>query len=63
MIDTDGILTSVVGTGTSGFSGDRRAAIDAELNTPGGLAFDEDGNLYIVDSRNYRIRKVTFEES
>ena len=57
-IDTDGIITTVAGTGVAGFSGDGGAATEAQLNMPIGLALDTQGNLYILDSYNYRVRRV-----
>lgn len=51
-------VSAAVGTGTSGFSGDGAAAIDAELNFPSSIVMDTAGNLYIADQGNYRIRKV-----
>ncbi len=54
-----GSITTVAGTGTSGFSGDGGAATAAQLNRPSGVAVDSDGNLFIADQGNNRIRKVT----
>jgi sugar lactone lactonase YvrE len=54
-----GVLLTVAGTGTAGFSGDGSAATSAALNVPTGLAFDSQGNLFIADTGNYRIRRVT----
>jgi trimeric autotransporter adhesin len=54
-----GVITTVVGNGTAGFSGDAGLATSAELNVPNGVAFDITGNLYIADDGNNRIRKVT----
>lgn len=53
-----GIITTVAGTGTQGFSGDGGPATSAELNLPGNIAFDNMGNLYFPDTANNRIRKV-----
>jgi N-acetylneuraminic acid mutarotase len=54
-----GIITTVAGNGTEGYSGDGGAATSAELDTPTGVAVDTSGNLYIVDLNNDLIRKVT----
>jgi hypothetical protein len=54
-----GIITTIVGNGTAGFSGDGGLATSAEINLPYGIAFDAAGNLYIADQNNNRIRKVT----
>ena len=53
-----GIVTTIVGNGTVGFSGDSGLATMASLHTPGGLAIDNNNNLYFVDIYNNRIRKV-----
>ena len=53
-----GIITTVAGNGHAGFSGDNGAAIQAELDSPSGLALDSAGNLYIADTGNCFIRKV-----
>ncbi len=55
---TGGILTTVAGNGTAGYSGDLVPAITAELNTPFGLWLDTTGNLYLADRDNFRVRKV-----
>ncbi len=52
------IISTIAGTGTSGYRGDGWAAISAMVNIPSGLAFDAIGNLYIADGGNNRIRKV-----
>ena len=57
-VDTNGIITTVVGNGIFGFSGDGAAATNASLYLPYGGAFDASGNLYIPDEQNNRIRKV-----
>ena len=57
-ISTDGTISTVAGTGTTGFSGDNGAATSAQLATPWGMTLDDEGNIYISDSYNHRIRKV-----
>jgi hypothetical protein len=57
-VGTNGIITTVAGDGTAGYSGDGGAAIDGELNYPFGVAVDSFGNLFIADTSNQRIRKV-----
>ncbi|HKE22357.1 MAG TPA: hypothetical protein VKB88_08205 [Bryobacteraceae bacterium] len=54
-----GIITTVAGKGTRGFSGDNGPATSAELNSPYGIAVDTAGNLYIADTNNNVIRKVS----
>jgi hypothetical protein len=56
---TTGIITTVAGNGTPGFSGDGGSALDASLHDPSGIAFDASGHLYIADTYNNRIRRVT----
>jgi uncharacterized protein (TIGR03437 family) len=56
---SNGIITTVVGSGVAGFSGDNGPATSAELAGPVGVAVDSAGNLYIADSGNNRIRKVS----
>ena len=54
-----GVIRTYAGTGASGFSGDGGPATSAALYTPQGLDVDANGNLYIADTNNQRIRKVT----
>ncbi len=54
----DGKIRTVAGTGQSGYRGDGELAVDAVLQAPAGLAFDGEGNLYIADTLNDRVRKV-----
>ena len=56
---TNGVITTVAGSGTQGFSGDNGLATSAELNYPSGVAVDSAGNLYLADSSNNRIRKIS----
>jgi len=58
-IDTSGIITTIAGTGAPGFSGDNGLATQAQLNGPSSLAFDNAGNLFIVDTNNHCIRKIS----
>jgi len=59
-IAANGTITTVAGTGAPGYSGDNGPATGAQLSTPiFGLAVDSAGNLYISDSNNYRVRRVT----
>ena len=57
-IATDGTISTVVGTGAAGYSGDGGPAVDAQINTPTSVFADIAGNLYIADVGNQRIRKV-----
>jgi sugar lactone lactonase YvrE len=54
----DGIIGAVAGSGTNGFAGDGKAALNADLSHPTGVAVDSFGNLFIADNGNNRIRKV-----
>jgi trimeric autotransporter adhesin len=53
------VITTVAGNGNPGFGGDGGTATSALLNAPAGLAVDSVGNLYIADSNNAVVRKVT----
>jgi sugar lactone lactonase YvrE len=58
-VDTTGKITTYAGTGQAGDTGDQGPAIDAELHLPSGVAVDPAGNLYIADTQNSAIRKVS----
>lgn len=57
-VNTAGIISTVVGAGPLGFSGDGGPATNAQLNGTSGMDVDGAGNIYIADHFNYRIRKV-----
>ena len=57
-INTSGIITTIAGTGTAGYSGDGGAATIATLNGARGIAVDAYGDVYIADANNNCIRKV-----
>jgi uncharacterized protein (TIGR03437 family) len=53
-----GVITTIAGNGTAGYTGDKAAATAAELNNPTGVAVDSSGNVYIADSANMVVRMV-----
>ncbi len=57
-IESPGVLRLLAGGGRSGFAGDGTAARGALLSGPRGLAFNRNGDLFIADSNNFRIRRV-----
>jgi len=59
-IGTNGIITTIAGRTASGFFGDGGPATNALQNHPSGITFDGFGNLFIADTGNNRIRKLTF---
>jgi hypothetical protein len=54
-----GVITTVVGNGVEGFGGDGGVATAAVIDSPGGLAVDAAGNLYLADTHNGRVRVVS----
>jgi hypothetical protein len=56
-----GIITTVAGNGTEGYSGDGGQALSAQLDYPADVALDDSGNIYIADADNHCIRKVSFQ--
>jgi uncharacterized protein (TIGR03437 family) len=55
----NGVISTVAGNGTLGYSGDDGPATSAQLSWPEGVAVDSAGNLYVADQNNNRIRKVS----
>jgi uncharacterized protein (TIGR03437 family) len=55
----DGTITTIAGTGRSGYGGDGGPAVNALLDTPGALVVDPSGNIFFYDSGNARIRKIS----
>jgi sugar lactone lactonase YvrE len=60
-VSPDGIIHTVAGNGTFGFSGDGGPAISAQLAAPSSLAIDSGGNLFVADTYNDRIREITLD--
>ncbi len=58
-VNPQGTISTVAGSGVSGFSGDGGPATAASLNHPNGVAVDTGGNVYIADTFNHRVRKVS----
>jgi len=58
-VNTSGIITTFAGTGTPNYAGDGGAATAAALFTPSGVVADPAGNVYIADTQNSAIRKVS----
>jgi sugar lactone lactonase YvrE len=57
-VDTQGVITTIGGTGAAGYSGDGGPATQARFNTPHGIASDRAGNVYVADPPNQRIRRI-----
>jgi len=55
----NGAISTIAGNATAGFNGDNGSGPAAQLNTPIGVAVDASGNLFIADSANNRVRKVS----
>src|SRR5206468_9249617 len=57
-VSSDGIVSTVAGNGSPGYSGDGGQAINAQLTLPGGVAVDGAGNVYFADPTNHAIRRL-----
>ena len=53
-----GVITTIAGSGKDGYDGDERPAIEAALNTPSAVAAAPNGDIYIADTLNYRVRMI-----
>ena len=58
-IDPTGTITTFAGTGSAGFGGDGGMAPEAQLNSPDGISVDTAGNVYLADTWNHRLRKIS----
>lgn len=57
-VDANGVITTFAGSGERGDAGDDGPALEAQFNGPTGVAIDAEGNVYISDRWNHRVRKV-----
>src|SRR5262249_24524817 len=62
-VDPSGVISTLAGSGAFGFAGDGGSAVSAQLASPNSVSVDDTGNLYIADTGNNRIRKVTRDGS
>ncbi len=58
-VDSTGMITTIAGTGSAGYAGDSGPATAAALHAPMGIAVDRNGNLFVADSANHAIRRIT----
>ena len=58
-LDQNGIITRVAGNSRTGYAGDGGPALSAQFSAASGVAVDAAGNVYVADSGNYRVRKVS----
>lgn len=61
-LDSHGVIRTIAGTGEAGYRGDGGPALYALFHTPGGLAFDDEGNLYVADTLNQRVRRINVND-
>jgi uncharacterized protein (TIGR03437 family) len=54
-----GVVTTIAGDGESGFGGDQGAALADRLSSPRGVALDRAGNIYVADTGNHRVRRIS----
>ena len=60
LVRPDGIIVTIAGDGNQGFSGDGMDPAMAQFDSPSAVALDAQGNVFIADTNNGRIRKITF---
>jgi len=53
-----GVIITVAGSGENGYDGDEKSAVEAALNTPSAVAAAPNGDIYIADTLNYRVRMI-----
>lgn len=58
-VDNSGIISTIAGNGSIGFSGDGGSALSAQISSPSGICTDKLGNVYFIDYGNNRVRKIT----
>jgi uncharacterized protein (TIGR03437 family) len=58
-VNSKGVITTIAGTGAAGSTGDGGAATAATFNSPQGIAVDSSGNIYVSDTANARVRKIS----
>lgn len=63
LVSPAGMISTVAGSGIAGFSGEKGPATEAQLNEPASVVLDVAGNLYIADSGNNRVRKISAKDS
>jgi sugar lactone lactonase YvrE len=61
MVNTNGIITRIAGTGSAGYTGDNGPALSAQLDGPTGLSVDQTGRVLIADTDNHVIRMVSID--
>ena len=57
-VDVSGVISTIAGSGDWGYGGGEESAVEARLAYPIGMASDDDGNLYVADRNNHRVRKI-----
>ncbi|MGA3017523.1 MAG: IPT/TIG domain-containing protein [Bryobacteraceae bacterium] len=58
-VTASGVISTIAGNGTAGSGGDGGAATSAQLHSPQGIAVDASGNIYVADTQNARVRKIS----